>query len=133
MSQGVVSTVFRQKGTGYRDSRETLYRQARKCSHAAGALQPVGKTREYFSESLAMNIVRYVLVRSIRAYQYLLSPFLGQHCRFHPSCSSYAIEALETHGLLKGTLLSVRRVSKCHPFHPGGVDPVPPNKTGMVH
>ena len=80
-----------------------------------------------------MNIVRYVLVRSIRAYQYLLSPFLGQHCRFHPSCSSYAIEALETHGLLKGTLLSVRRVSKCHPFHPGGVDPVPPNKTGMVH
>ena len=61
----------------------------------------------------------------IRAYQLIASPLLGNRCRFHPSCSDYAIEALRRHGLLKGSWLAVRRVGSCHPWHDGGFDPVP--------
>lgn len=61
----------------------------------------------------------------IRGYQLLISPLLGPHCRFHPSCSHYAVEALQRHGVLYGGYLSLRRVLRCHPWHPGGVDPVP--------
>ena len=66
-----------------------------------------------------------LLILAIRAYQYTLSPMLGLRCRFEPSCSRYTIEALEEHGALKGSWLAVRRLSRCHPFHPGGHDPVP--------
>jgi uncharacterized protein len=59
----------------------------------------------------------------IRAYQLVLSPLLGQQCRFSPSCSQYAIEALRKYGFLKGTWKSFWRVARCHPFHPGGFDP----------
>ena len=62
----------------------------------------------------------------IRAYRALLSPLLPRMCRFHPSCSVYALQALEEHGPVKGLWLAVRRLSRCHPFHPGGLDPVPP-------
>ncbi|MFA5493597.1 MAG: membrane protein insertion efficiency factor YidD [Porticoccaceae bacterium] len=62
----------------------------------------------------------------IKGYQYLVSPFLGQNCRFHPSCSAYASEAIDTHGALRGSWLALRRLFRCHPFHPGGVDLVPP-------
>ena len=61
----------------------------------------------------------------IRAYQLIASPLLGNRCRFHPSCSDYAIEALRRHGLLKGSWLAVRRIGSCHPWHDGGFDPVP--------
>lgn len=61
----------------------------------------------------------------VRGYQLVLSPYLGQRCRFHPSCSEYALEALQTHGALCGSWLALRRLSKCHPWHPGGYDPVP--------
>ncbi|HNO14165.1 MAG TPA: membrane protein insertion efficiency factor YidD [Accumulibacter sp.] len=61
----------------------------------------------------------------IRVYQYAISPLLGRSCRFHPSCSEYAIESLGRHGLVKGLWLSLRRVGCCHPWHPGGYDPVP--------
>lgn len=61
----------------------------------------------------------------LRAYQYLLSPFFGQHCRFTPTCSQYAIDALREHGLWRGSMLAARRVLRCHPWHPGGLDPVP--------
>ncbi|MBW2553798.1 MAG: membrane protein insertion efficiency factor YidD [Deltaproteobacteria bacterium] len=64
-------------------------------------------------------------VAVIRFYQKFLSPLTVSSCRFVPSCSSYAIQALKTHGLLGGLLLTVVRILKCHPFHPGGCDPVP--------
>jgi putative membrane protein insertion efficiency factor len=67
-----------------------------------------------------------LLVWILRAYQLLLSPMLGQNCRFYPSCSSYAIEALQTHGAARGSYLAARRVCRCHPWNEGGPDPVPP-------
>jgi putative membrane protein insertion efficiency factor len=69
--------------------------------------------------------VRAVLLL-IRVYQLTLSRVLGPACRFEPSCSRYAVACLRTHGALRGGLLSVRRLCKCHPFHPGGYDPPPP-------
>lgn len=61
----------------------------------------------------------------IKFYQYFISPLTGQNCRYFPTCSAYAIEAIEKHGSLKGTALAVKRVLRCHPFHAGGFDPVP--------
>lgn len=62
----------------------------------------------------------------VRAYQIVLSPFMGGNCRFYPSCSNYGLEAIEVHGAIKGTWLAIRRIGRCHPFHDGGIDPVPP-------
>ncbi|TCP93416.1 hypothetical protein EDC44_11914 [Cricetibacter osteomyelitidis] len=70
-----------------------------------------------------------ILIRLIRLYQLVLSPLLGPHCRFNPTCSQYGIEALKTHGALKGSWLTVKRILKCHPLNPGGDDPVPPKNT----
>lgn len=67
-----------------------------------------------------------LLVCLLRAYQLALSPMLGQNCRFYPTCSNYAIEAVRTHGAARGSLLALRRVCKCHPWNDGGVDLVPP-------
>jgi hypothetical protein len=72
---------------------------------------------------------RRVLVAPIRVYRRFLSPLLPHHCRFAPSCSQYAIEAVETHGVLRGGWLAARRFLKCQPLHPGGYDPVPERKT----
>lgn len=69
--------------------------------------------------------MRRLLMALIRGYQLAISPWLGRNCRFHPTCSQYTLEAIERHGALKGLWLGVRRVSRCHPFHPGGHDPVP--------
>ena len=66
-----------------------------------------------------------ILVTLIRVYQYLFRPLLGASCRFTPTCSDYAREAIERHGAGKGTLLAIRRVLRCHPYHCGGYDPVP--------
>jgi putative membrane protein insertion efficiency factor len=66
-----------------------------------------------------------MLVALIRVYQRLVSPVLPPACRFHPSCSSYAATAIERHGALRGSWLAARRLARCHPFHPGGIDPVP--------
>ena len=64
----------------------------------------------------------------LRAYQLFISPMLGQNCRFYPSCSNYALEALAVHGAARGSLLAARRLCRCHPWHAGGHDPVPPPK-----
>ena len=73
-------------------------------------------------------MIASLLIAVIRLYQRLLSPLLGNLCRFEPSCSRYAVACLRDHGALRGGLLSVVRVCKCHPFHPGGYDPPPPRK-----
>lgn len=69
-----------------------------------------------------------ILILLIQAYRYLISPLLGNHCRFYPSCSCYAQEAISRFGVFRGTLLAARRLSRCHPWHPGGIDPVPEKK-----
>ena len=70
--------------------------------------------------------MRRLFIFLIHCYQVCLSPFLGNHCRFYPSCSSYAREAIASHGVIHGSCLALRRLAKCHPWHEGGVDPVPP-------
>jgi putative membrane protein insertion efficiency factor len=69
--------------------------------------------------------MRAVLLVLLGAYQYGIRPLLGANCRFYPSCSDYAREAIERHGAGKGSWLSARRLARCHPYHPGGYDPVP--------
>jgi len=70
--------------------------------------------------------MKRILLALIAVYRYAISPYLGDNCRFYPSCACYAEEAIQKHGVLKGSWLSLKRVSRCHPFHPGGYDPVPP-------
>lgn len=65
----------------------------------------------------------------IRGYRYMISPFMGNHCRYYPSCSQYAETAVCTHGVMRGGWMAVRRLARCHPWHEGGVDPVPPPDT----
>ncbi len=77
--------------------------------------------------------MRKILISLIRAYGYLLSPFLGNNCRYTPTCSQYAIEAIETHGVLRGAWLAGKRLASCHPLHEGGFDPVPGHDTGHGH
>jgi putative membrane protein insertion efficiency factor len=69
--------------------------------------------------------MKYLLIGLVKVYQYAISPFLGKRCRHYPSCSAYAVEAVEKYGAIKGGWLSVKRFSHCHPWHPGGYDPVP--------
>ena len=69
--------------------------------------------------------MRTIVLALIRVYQRVLSPILGQNCRFHPTCSQYSYRAIQTHGVLRGTKLAVTRILKCHPWHAGGIDEVP--------
>lgn len=75
------------------------------------------------------NPLTYLLLLLIKAYQLVLSPMLGQRCRFMPTCSTYAYDALQNHGLILGMWLSIKRIGKCHPWHKGGYDPVPELKS----
>ena len=71
------------------------------------------------------SLLVWPLVMAIRAYQLAISPMLGNRCRFYPSCSDYSMEVLQRHGVFRGLWLAVRRIGRCHPWHPGGYDPVP--------
>lgn len=75
-----------------------------------------------------ISLLKAILIAPIKAYQFLLSPWLGHWCRFTPTCSNYAIEAIQVRGPFLGFLLAVRRVSRCHPWCQGGHDPVPQRK-----
>ena len=77
------------------------------------------------TDRAGLGPVARLLVILITGYRRLVSPLLGQRCRFAPSCSAYAAEAIHAHGALRGSGLAVRRISRCHPFNPGGHDPVP--------
>ena len=70
-------------------------------------------------------MIKRLLIKIIGLYQKFVSPFLVNACRFYPTCSHYSIQSLEKHGLFKGIVLTCARLLKCHPFHPGGYDPVP--------
>lgn len=82
------------------------------------------KARAYAS-ALA-KLVQTLAIGVVRFYRYAISPLLPRSCRFHPSCSAYALQAIRLHGPWRGGWLAVRRIGKCHPWHDGGFDPVPP-------
>ena len=69
-------------------------------------------------------MIKKILIKTIRLYQLILSPLLGSNCRFEPTCSQYFIEAVDVNGALKGSVMGIKRLLKCHPWHPGGFDPV---------
>ncbi|MFQ5583144.1 MAG: membrane protein insertion efficiency factor YidD [Calditrichia bacterium] len=69
--------------------------------------------------------MKLILLYLVRFYQKVISPFLQPSCRFYPTCSEYSFGAIEKHGVFRGFWLSIKRILKCHPFHPGGYDPVP--------
>jgi putative membrane protein insertion efficiency factor len=71
------------------------------------------------------KIFQIIFISLIKVYQYTLSPLLGPACRFYPSCSEYAYQAIVRHGPVRGLFLAIKRILRCHPYHPGGVDPVP--------
>ncbi|MFC0546374.1 membrane protein insertion efficiency factor YidD [Kutzneria chonburiensis] len=75
-----------------------------------------------------MTVAAKVLVLPIRGYQKWISPLFPPSCRFYPSCSAYAVEALTVHGAVRGSWLTIRRLLRCGPWHPGGLDPVPPRQ-----
>ncbi|AIY64273.1 membrane protein insertion efficiency factor YidD [Pseudoalteromonas piratica] len=81
----------------------------------------------HFLFALPSNLMIFI----IKAYQKLLSPLLGQNCRFNPTCSSYAIDAIKIHGFVKGSWFAANRIIKCHPLHPGGDDPVPDKQNSI--
>jgi len=85
--------------------------------------QTSAKPRSVMQRLLALPA--WLLVLVIRFYQKAISPWLGQRCRFNPSCSNYCIDALKQHGMVRGLWLGIKRILKCHPLHPGGYDPVP--------
>jgi uncharacterized protein len=89
--------------------------------------QPAGtSSAKGTGDAVRVTPLAWVLMLLVRGYRRFLSPLLGQQCRFQPSCSAYSLEALQVHGGLRGTWLTVRRIGRCHPFNKGGYDPVPP-------
>lgn len=69
--------------------------------------------------------MKHIIISIFRFYQKFISPLSPPSCRFYPTCSHYGVEAVQKHGAIKGSILTVKRISKCHPFHEGGIDPVP--------
>lgn len=71
------------------------------------------------------NIIQKIIIYLIKVYQVGISPYIGAHCRYTPTCSTYFMQAVEKYGALKGSFLGIKRILRCHPWHPGGYDPVP--------
>lgn len=80
-----------------------------------------------------MSPLKSLALGTIRFYQQAISPHLPPSCRFVPSCSTYAAQAIQRFGVVRGSLLAMRRISRCHPFHPGGYDPVPDDSRALTH
>lgn len=91
---------------------------------------PHSSQSERTSTTQRTGIIAQLLLGIIRFYRYFISPMLAPRCRFNPTCSRYALDAIQIHGALKGSWLALKRISKCHPLHAGGDDPVPPAKNG---
>ena len=94
-------------------------------STAAGAAAGGGRTAAGRSWGLLRRLPAFAVILLIRIYQVMISPLLPAACRYTPSCSAYALEAVQRHGALRGGWLAARRIARCHPFRPGGYDPVP--------
>lgn len=77
--------------------------------------------------------MKRLVLTLLKGYSYLVSPLLGNNCRYYPSCSAYTREAVEIHGVLRGLWMGTRRILRCHPFHEGGYDPVPGSESGCRH
>ncbi len=73
---------------------------------------------------MVKGIIKNILIGVIKLYQWTIGPVIGETCRFYPSCSHYGVEALKKHGALKGSWLTIKRICRCHPWNPGGIDPV---------
>lgn len=96
-------------------------------THTIGDQRVLYTRRTRFAALPASDcVMKQALLLLIKCYQLCFSPFFGGQCRFYPSCSDYAAEAIDIHGALRGSWLALRRLLRCHPWHPGGVDPVPP-------
>lgn len=78
-----------------------------------------------------MSVVQRVLIGLVQGYRWFLSPWLGSACRFTPTCSAYALQALQEHGAGRGSYLTARRLMRCHPWCEGGHDPVPPHRSAL--
>ena len=76
--------------------------------------------------------MKYILIGLLKAYRAVISPLYGQVCRYYPSCSAYALEAVQKHGAVRGSVLTVRRLARCHPWAAGGLDPVPPVRSSST-
>lgn len=77
--------------------------------------------------------MKYFLIGLVRLYQWIISPYMPSSCRYHPTCSQYAIDAFRAHGAFKGMWLSVKRIARCHPWSEGGIDPVPGSKSKQIN
>ncbi|MGC2422369.1 MAG: membrane protein insertion efficiency factor YidD [Candidatus Acidiferrales bacterium] len=115
---------------GHRDSSARLgrYRGIFSARHGAAQVAPArlpAGIKSSPSPPLALSVGSWLLLALVRLYQVLLSPFLGGACKFYPSCSNYAAEAIARHGARRGTLLALKRLGRCRPFTQGGFDPVP--------
>ncbi|MFE4226444.1 membrane protein insertion efficiency factor YidD [Arthrobacter sp. NPDC056886] len=96
--------------------------------NSTAAVVPPAKSTAAWLGRAVWNLPRNVLILSLLAYRKVISPLYGQVCRFFPSCSAYALEAITVHGAVKGSWLAARRLSRCHPWNAGGVDHVPAGK-----